>query len=51
MGITDLAIEFGVFIKGVVELLGTLLQPQGKGGLGARCPRPVFKVPLFKQRP
>lgn len=50
-GIIHLAIKFGVFIEGVVELLGTLLQSQWKGGLGTCCPRPVFKVPFFKQGP
>ena len=50
-GIIYLAIKFGVFIEGVVELLGTLLQSQWKGGLGTCFLRPVFKVPFFKQGP
>lgn len=50
-GVTHLAIKFGVFIEGVVELLGTLLQAQGQRGFATGCPRPVFKVPFFKQGP
>lgn len=45
-----LAIKFGVLVEGVVELLWTLLQPQGEGGLGARASRPVLEVLLLKQR-
>ena len=46
-----LAIELGVFVEGVVELLGTLLQSQRQRGFGTFGPGPVFKVPLLKQGP
>lgn len=50
-GITNLAIELGVLVEGVVELLGALLQPEGEGGFGTCGPWPIFEVPLLKQRP
>lgn len=45
-----LAIEFGVFIKGVVELLGTLFESQREHGFTARVPLPFLKVLFLKQR-
>ena len=45
-----LAVELGVLIEGVVELLGTLLQTQGQRGLGAAHLLSVPQVPLLKQR-
>lgn len=50
-GKTHLAIKFGVFIEGVVELLWTLLQPKWKGRFSTCCSWSVFKVTFFKPTP
>lgn len=44
-----LSVELGVLVEGVVELLRTLLQPQGKGRFGTCGPLALLKVAFFKQ--
>lgn len=44
-----LAIKFRIFVKGVIELLGTLFQSHWKCRFDPSCPLALLKVPFLKQ--